>query len=149
MKPSRYGIRAFVAVFALVVSASALWIRATAQPVPRPGITVPQVSLAIDPSEGKAPLQVRLRGNAVDMQGTIVKYAWSFVNSQVVDATGRVSTYFLRETEDRLYEKPGRYEPAFRVTDLLGNTVMATGELRVWKELPTPTPVARVHWAVH
>lgn len=74
----------------------------------------PSITAEASPSNGQAPLNVRLTVVATDNEG-IAEYAWDFEGDGVFDyQSGNAAQ--VRHT----YEKAGVYKPVVRVTDTLG-----------------------------
>jgi PKD repeat protein len=77
---------------------------------------LPTLSLTATPDSGPAPLEVTFESNAIDADGTIIKYEWDFDGNGTIDATTS-SNPLTHE-----YQGQGTYTCKLKVTDDDGAT---------------------------
>jgi len=88
----------------------------------------PQAVMALDPTEGYAPLEVTFDASGShDPDGEIVAYIWDFGDGQ--EGEGVVVTH--------IYQDDGRYMVRLTVRDDKGATDIVTGQVKVLNPPPT------------
>jgi uncharacterized repeat protein (TIGR01451 family) len=106
---------------------------------PTPTNAPPLVSLLHAPVVGAPPLPVSFTGSAIDSDGVIAVYGWSFFDSAIIDVSATSTSSTVIEQTTFTYTDPGVFEVAFHVTDSGGAVRSATGQVVVWTNTPTNT----------
>jgi PKD repeat protein len=94
----------------------------------------PTVTASASFSNGVAPLSVSFMANAVDPDGQIVAYQWTFDDG----------TFSTTQNPAKIFPAPGNYSVHLTVTDNSGNTTLRTLPISVAspQNSPTPAPTA-------
>jgi len=99
---------------------------ATAVRVGPPGSPTATITAPSSPITVTAPFTVSFNGTGTDSDGTVTKYEWDFDGDGIYDfsSTSAAATSFL-------YQSPGTFTVAFRVTDNAGLTGVDTVDVTV------------------
>jgi uncharacterized delta-60 repeat protein len=90
----------------------------------------PQVTAGASVSSGPAPLGVNFTASAIDPDGTITGYQWTFDDG----------TFSATQNPTKTFPAPGSYSVHLTVTDNSGNTTLRTLPISVAPAQSSPTP---------
>jgi endonuclease/exonuclease/phosphatase family metal-dependent hydrolase len=103
---------------------------------PPPANQPPQVTISASPISGTVPLSVGFTSNAVDPDGFIASYSWTFGDGHTASTPNA----------SNVYTGAGTYTARLTVTDNVGATASVTQVITVQNPPSGSVPVRVMHW---